>query len=64
QLGFAYEVHMDTIAAEMGLDPLELRLKNLFVNNCSLPTRQTVEVVTVTECVKRAVALGGWYGAA
>ena len=51
QLGFAYEVHMDTIAAEMGLDPLEFRLKNLFVNNCSLPTGQVVEVVTLTECV-------------
>jgi CO/xanthine dehydrogenase Mo-binding subunit len=60
QLGFAYEVHMDTIAAEMGLDPLELRLKNLFVDNCSLPTGQVVRAVTLTECMKQAVALAGW----
>jgi len=60
QLGFAYEVHTDTIAAEMGLDPLEFRLKNLFVDNCSLPTGQVVESVTMTECVKRAVELAGW----
>jgi nicotinate dehydrogenase large molybdopterin subunit len=60
QLGFAYEVHTDTIAAEMGLDPLEFRLKNLFVDNCSLPTGQVVESVTMTECVQRAVELAGW----
>ena len=60
QLGFAYEVHMDTIAAEMGLDPYEFRMKNLFVNNSSLPTGQVVEVVTVGECLQRAAALGGW----
>jgi CO/xanthine dehydrogenase Mo-binding subunit len=60
QLGFAYEVHMDTIAAKMGLDPLELRKKNLFVDNCSLPTGQVVEAVTLTECTERAVALAGW----
>ena len=56
QLGFAYEVHMDTIAAEMGLDPVEFRLKNLFVDNCSLPTGQVVEAVTLTECMKHAVS--------
>lgn len=60
QLGFAYEVHTDTIAAEMGFDPLEFRLKNLFVDNCSLPTGQVVEQVTMTECVQRAVELAGW----
>jgi CO/xanthine dehydrogenase Mo-binding subunit len=60
QLGFAYEVHTDTIAAEMGLDPLEFRLKNLFVDNCSLPTGQVVKEVTLTECIKQAVGLAGW----
>jgi CO/xanthine dehydrogenase Mo-binding subunit len=60
QLGFAYEVHMDTIAAELGLDPVEFRLKNLFVDNCSLPTGQVVEAVTLTECMKQAIAKAGW----
>jgi len=60
QVGFAYEVHMDTIAAEMGLDPLEFRVKNLLVDNNSLPTGQVVDVVTARECVKRAVDLAGW----
>ena len=60
QLGFAYEVHMDTIAAEMGLDPLEFRLKNVLEDNCTLPTGQVVEAVALKECMQRAVALAGW----
>lgn len=60
QLGFAYEVHMDTLAAEMNLDPLEFRLKNVLVDNCTLPTGQVVEVVTLKECMQRAVGLAGW----
>jgi CO/xanthine dehydrogenase Mo-binding subunit len=60
QLGFAYEVHMDTIAAEMGLDPLELRMRNLFGDEGTLPTGQRVGGVTVRECVTKAAALTGW----
>ena len=60
QLGFASEVHMDTIAAEMGIDPVELRLKNAFVDNSSLPTGQVLEVVSLKECIKEAVQLSGW----
>ncbi len=60
QLGFAYEVHMDTIAAELGMDPVEFRLKNLFVDNCSLPTGQVVEVVALTECLKETIKMAGW----
>ena len=60
QLGFAYEVHMDTIAAGMGIDPLELRMKNLFGDEGTLPTGQVVPGVTVRECVTKAAALAGW----
>jgi CO/xanthine dehydrogenase Mo-binding subunit len=60
QLGFAYEVHMETIAAEMGIDPVEFRLKNAFADNCALPTGQVVRTVTLTECIQQAVAASGW----
>jgi CO/xanthine dehydrogenase Mo-binding subunit len=60
QLGFAYEVHTDTIAAEMGIDPVEFRLKNVFVDNSSLPTGQVVKAVTLTECIRQATELAGW----
>jgi CO/xanthine dehydrogenase Mo-binding subunit len=60
QLGFAYEVHMDTIAEEMGLDPVEFRLKNVLVDDCALPTGQVIKTVTLTECIQQAVELAGW----
>lgn len=60
QLGFAYEVHMETIAAEMGLDPVEFRMMNMLTDNGVLPTGQVVPAVTAIECMKKAVALAGW----
>jgi len=63
QLGFAYEVHMDTIAAELGLDPLQFRFKNMLLDGCALPTGQVVETITVSECLERAVEMSGaWKG--
>jgi nicotinate dehydrogenase large molybdopterin subunit len=59
QLGFAYEVHMDTIAAELHINPVELRLKNLFYDNCVLPTGQQIELVTVRETLAKALHLAG-----
>jgi CO/xanthine dehydrogenase Mo-binding subunit len=60
QLGFAYEAHMDTIAALMKIDPIELRLKNILVDNDFLVTGQQVEVVTIRETMMRAFELAGW----
>lgn len=60
QLGFAYEVHMDTIAAELGIDPVELRLKNCFVDGSSLPTGQVVDIVTSKETIRQAIEMAGW----
>jgi CO/xanthine dehydrogenase Mo-binding subunit len=60
QLGFAYEVHMDTIAAKIGMDPIELRLKNYIRDNDFLPTGQQVEVVTIRETLEKAIELAGW----
>jgi CO/xanthine dehydrogenase Mo-binding subunit len=60
QLGFAYEVHMDTIAAELEMDPIELRLKNILRDNDFLATGQQVEVVTIRETMEKAFELAGW----
>ena len=59
QFGFAYEVHMDTLAAKSAWT-LEFRLKNMLVDNSTLPTGQVLETVTITECVNRAMELSGW----
>lgn len=60
QLGFAYEAHMDTIASEMGINPIDLRLKNILTDNDMLITGQKIETVTLRETIKRAIKLAGW----
>jgi CO/xanthine dehydrogenase Mo-binding subunit len=43
QVCFAYEAAMDGLAAKLGLDPLELRLRNAVHTGSVLPTGQVVE---------------------
>jgi CO/xanthine dehydrogenase Mo-binding subunit len=60
QAHFAVESHMDMIAAQMGLDPLDFRLKNCLHEGDSLadghPLEDVREEETILECVERA----GW----
>ncbi|HUW64796.1 MAG TPA: molybdopterin cofactor-binding domain-containing protein [Spirochaetia bacterium] len=62
QLGFAYEVHTDTIAAALGMDPVAFRLRNVITDDAALPTGQVLETVTVTETMQRAMEIAGWEG--
>ena len=43
QTCFAYESQMDKLAEELGLDPIELRLRNAMKEGSKLPTGQKVE---------------------
>jgi CO/xanthine dehydrogenase Mo-binding subunit len=43
QTCFAYEAQMDRLAAELGLDPVELRLRNAMDTGSRLPTGQAVD---------------------
>ena len=43
QACFAHESQMDKLAAELGMDPVELRLKNALEEGSTLPTGQRVE---------------------
>ncbi len=60
QLGFAYECHTDTLAARLGMDPLEFRLKNILVDGASLPTGQILETVALKDTLRAAVSQVGW----
>ncbi len=52
---FAVERHLDKIAAELGLDPLELRKRNLLCRGATMPTGQVLETpIALDECVRRA----------
>jgi xanthine dehydrogenase D subunit len=54
QACFAYEAQMDKLAAALGLDPIELRLKNALRSGSVLPTGQPIAgVAPVRECLER-----------
>jgi xanthine dehydrogenase D subunit len=57
QTCFAYESQMDRLAAELGMDPVELRLRNAMEEGSHLPTGQQVEgAAPVAELLRRVRA--------
>jgi len=54
QACFAYEAQMDKLAAALGIDPVELRLKNALKTGSVLPTGQSIiGAAPVRECLRR-----------
>ena len=60
QVCFAYESHMDDIARALGIDPLEIRLRNAFVEGSVSPTGQVLHSVVVKESLLQAAERFGW----
>jgi CO/xanthine dehydrogenase Mo-binding subunit len=60
QVCFAYESHMDDIAHELGIDPLEIRLLNAFDEGSASPTGQVLQSVAVKESLNMAADRFGW----
>ncbi len=60
QVCFAHESHMDDIAAALGLDPLDIRLRNAFEEGSVSPTGQVLHSVVVKESLLQAAARFGW----
>ena len=60
QVCFAYESHMDDIARELGIDPLEIRLRNVFQEGSPSPTGQVLHSVVVKESLDTAAEQFGW----
>src|SRR3989304_2987399 len=52
QTTWAYESQMDIIARKMGWDPLEFRLKNLFVSGEHFATGEELHDVHFVECLE------------
>jgi xanthine dehydrogenase D subunit len=54
QTCFAYETQMDRLAAELGMDPVELRLRNAMEEGTRLPTGERVDgAAPVAELLRR-----------
>ena len=60
QVCFAYESHMDDIAALLNMDPLEIRLINAFNEGSLSPTGQTLQSVAIKESLLQAAKRFGW----
>jgi CO/xanthine dehydrogenase Mo-binding subunit len=58
QVCFAHEAQMDKLAAELGIDPIELRLLNALEPGDAMPTGQVITGrLPVAEVIRRAAAL-------
>ena len=62
QVCFAYESHLDDIAAALKIDPLEIRLRNVMTEGSISPTGQTLHSVVVKESLLQAAQRFGWNG--
>ena len=62
QVCFAYESHMDEIARDLGIDPLDIRLINAFEEGSISPTGQKLQSVVVKESLLQAAQRFGWTG--
>jgi CO/xanthine dehydrogenase Mo-binding subunit len=60
QVCWAYESQMDDIARRLGIDPLELRLKNLLHEGETFVTGDKLVSVGISDCVQRAAEAVGW----
>ncbi|MBP6818805.1 MAG: xanthine dehydrogenase family protein molybdopterin-binding subunit [Ferrovibrio sp.] len=57
---FASESQMDIIAHDLGIDPLEIRLRNIIHEGDLSPTGQVMTQVGLEECLLKAAEAIGW----
>ena len=60
QVCFGYESHMDDMAKALGIDPLEMRLRNVLKEGSLSPTSQALHSVVVKESLLQAAKRFGW----
>lgn len=57
---FAVECQMDIIARDLGIDPLEMRLRNIVREGDRGPSGEALHAVSIEECLRKAAAVIGW----
>jgi CO/xanthine dehydrogenase Mo-binding subunit len=57
---FAIEQMMDIIAEKLGMDPLELRLKNVLKDGDRAGTGQAMRSVGIGACLEKVANMSGW----
>lgn len=59
---FAADVQLDMIAEELGIDPVEIRLKNALKPGDVTPGKISVPTCGLVECIDRATETANWKG--
>ena len=57
---YAKELHLDELAAKLGIDPLEFRLRNAWKDGDEGPTGQKLSGVRVKDALRKAAEAIGW----
>ena len=60
QAGFAIESHMDLLAAGIGMDPVEFRLKNITSPNMTTINQMHLTTNGLRECIEKACEAAQW----
>ncbi len=57
---FAFEVHLDRIAADLGIDPLDMRLKNAIESGMRTVNELQITSCGFRECLERSAEKSSW----
>ncbi|HZM34233.1 MAG TPA: molybdopterin cofactor-binding domain-containing protein [Burkholderiales bacterium] len=57
---FGQEVQLDRIAEKLGMDPAELRLRNLVKENSLTASWLRIGSIGLAECIEKVVEMSGW----
>ncbi len=60
QIRFAVDTQLDMIAEHLGLDPLDIRRKNVRSKGDALPNGDRLESCSLADCVSAAAEASGW----
>jgi 4-hydroxybenzoyl-CoA reductase subunit alpha len=60
QSGWAIESHMDLAAKDLGLDPIELRLRNITTPNMITVNKMHLTTNGLKECIEKAAEASDW----
>jgi len=60
QLSFAEEIMIDRIARDLGIDPVEIRLKHAVKAGETLPSQSKVTSFALGETIEKAIVASGW----
>ena len=61
EVSWAYETHTDALARQLGMDPLEFRLRNILKEGDENATGQKTHSIGLRECLEKAAAAIGWH---